>query len=218
MFLNEFRNVIKKTKKNGLLEGLRYLRGQIYFTKKFYVFRHTLKNIPDFVSNLKDLQFMEIDNPDCDIFKEIYKVWPRDDTKPNDETYMTELLRNRSENGAMCFVLLHEGHVIGANWLYSPNHYYLHFKIPYLPGEYISTWTFIVPDHRGIGASKFLKSNCLKIAKQRGISSVISITSSKNIVSIRMNSSVGFNIIGYLIEKHRWFRYSQYFLPSDSNE
>jgi GNAT superfamily N-acetyltransferase len=216
MLHNEIYKIMKRMKKKGFREGLRYIRKQIYSTSKYYVFRHNMENIPDLASQFKNFQFKEIKDPDCAIFGEIYRLWPSE-TRPNDADYIAEILREHSKTGAMCFVLMHEDHLIGATWISRPNHYYLHFKIPYLPGECISHWTFIISSYRGKGASKFLKSGSLLIAKQKGISSVISLVSIKNTPSIKMAIGSGFKIIGTIVEQYRMFRYKQYFILSDNN-
>ena len=207
--------LIEITRKRGFREGFRYLRGKINSTKKYYVFRHNLENIPDFNLKSDKYSIMEINDIESDLFKQILEVWPSDDTKPNNLENVTEVLRESSKTGAMCFALVYENCVVGATWYYLPNNYYLHFKIPYQPGDYISTWTFIVPNHRGIGGSKYMKTCCLRTAKERGISSIVSISSMDNTPSVKMNFGVGYKAIGTIIEKYRWFRYSQVFEKSE---
>src|SRR4030042_879465 len=215
MLQNELYKIISRTEKRGFREGLRYVRGQIYSTSKYYVFRHNMDKIPDMTSQFNNFRVIEIPDPDCALFGEIYRVCPSE-TRPNDEKYIKELLRERSKNGIMCFVLLHKDHLAGANWLSRPNHYYSNLAIPYLPDEYISYWTFIVSSYRGMGASKLLKSSSLCIAKQKEISSVISISSVKNTPSIRMNLGIGYKIIGTFTEQRRLFQYRQHFMAMNS--
>ena len=215
MSLDTFNKLMEITKKRGLREGFRFLRGRINSTKRFHVFRHSLENIPDYKLKSDKYSLVEVEDIESDLFKEIFPVWPSDDTKPNDSEYVTAMLRDRSKTGAMCFVLVYENHVVGGTWFFRPNDYYLHFKIPYQPGDYISTWTFIVPKHRGIGGSKYMKTRCLRIAKERGIPSMISISSMDNIPSVKMNFGVGYKEIGKLTEKYRWFKYSQVFEKSE---
>ncbi|MEJ2648170.1 MAG: hypothetical protein P8016_07160, partial [Sedimentisphaerales bacterium] len=146
-----------------------------------------MNNIPEITSDkFVEFQITEVVDPDSYLFHEIYRLWPLD-IKPSSTEFETELLKNRSKTGAMCFAMLHNNKLIGANWLYPPNQYYLSFSIPFLPGEYVSTGTFIVPGYRGMGASKFLKISGLNIAKQKGILSVISMSSVKNVPSVKMN-------------------------------
>ena len=170
MLSSELYKVIKRTKKRGFSEGLQYIRGQIYSTSKYYVFRHNMNNIPDASARFDKFQFVKIDDSDSELFHELYRVWSPE-TRPDDSKYMTELIQERSKYDVMCFVLLDGKKIVGANWISRPNHYYLSLGIPFLPDEYVSYWTFIVSNYRNMGASVFIKSNSLRIAKQRGITS-----------------------------------------------
>ena len=213
MLSDHLNKVITRIKTRGFRAGVRYIRKRIYSTSKFYVLRNNMDKIPEITSEkFNEFQVIELTDPECALFHEIIRIWPQE-TKPCDIQYVTEFLRERSKNGAMCFVLLHKDKLIGANWLYPPNYYYLNFNIPFLPGEYVSTWTFIVSEYRGMGVSKFLKSYCLNMAKQRGIPSVISHILVKNTPSIRMNFSTGSQIIGMITERYRWFKYSHNYTP-----
>ncbi len=211
-------NIITRTKREGFLAGIRYIRIRIYSTTEYYVLRNSMDDIPEIKSEQFDeFQIIELTDPDSDLFHEMYRVWPLE-TRPGDIQCVAEVLRERSKNGAMCFVILLKDKVVGANWLYLPDNYYLHFDIPFLPGEYISTWTFVVSEYRGIGVGKFLKRYSLNMAKQRGVTSLINLTSVKNTPSIKMYLSSGSRIIGSVMEKYRWFKYSHSFSPVSGKE
>jgi len=218
MLRDHLNKVITRIKTRGFRAGVRYIRKRIYSTSKFYVLRNSMDDIPEVTSEkFNEFQVIELTDPDCALFREIYRLWPLE-TRPNNEESVVRLLRERSETGAMCFVILHKDKLVGANWMYPPNHYYLHFNIPFTPGEYVSAWTFIVSEYQGMGLSKFLKSHCLHIAKQKGINSIISLTSVKNTPSVKMNLGSGFRIIGLVTQRYLYFKYSNSFSPVSGKE
>ncbi len=214
MLRNELKNIIARTKKKGVREGLRYIRGHVHSVSKYYVLRHDMDKIPDLSQRFENFKIVEICDPDSNLLEEMYHVWPSE-TRPGDISNAKELMRERTSKDVMCFALLDNDRLVGATWISRPNNYYLNLNIPYLSGEYVSYWTFIVPDYQGRGMSKFLKIYSLLIARQKGIFSIISLSSIKNTPAIKMNLSVGYKIIGTFTKQNHWFKSNQYFTASN---
>lgn len=217
MLYHELDKVIRLAMNRGIREGLRYLRGQIYSTSSYHVVRHTMESIPDVKIALDHLRVLETNDQSPAFIEEISRVYPPE-LGCRESQKISRMLQQHASNGALCFVLRHEDRLVGAFWVSRPNRYYANLRIPYLSSEYITQNLFIAQAYRGIGAGKLLFSKGLRMASQRGISSVWGIVKVTNTASVRTHISVGFQIIGLYIEQRRWFQCSQLFLAANNKD
>ena len=212
---NHLEKVFQRARARGMREGIRYLRSQICSTSRYHVIRHAMETIPEVAGPLDNLEVLEIARPDALLLQEMSRVWPHE-FGPRDAQYVANVVGAHSANGALCLMLRCEGRFGGALWVSRPNPYYSHLSIPYLPGEHIAQNLFIVPQYRGMGASKFLLSRGLKIASQRGVSSVLGLVSVDNTPSLRASTSMHFRIVGSFVQKRRWFQSRDLFVSVEA--
>ncbi|MEA3226117.1 MAG: GNAT family N-acetyltransferase [Planctomycetota bacterium] len=214
---DELEKVFHRAKDRGIREGVRCLRGRIYSTSSYSVFRHSLETIPDVKLAESNIKLREVTSLNDPCLHELHRVYPPE-FGPRDPNYVSRVLKERSRNGVWCFAACDQDQLVGAFWLSPPNHWYANLDLPYLPGEYVVQNLFVVSNYRGLGVSKLLLNYGLQVAGRRAVSSVLSLIPADRTASLRAHLSLGFQIIGSFRRDRRWFKHRQSFVAAENKE